>query len=371
MKDTRFAGLLTVVILLFAVGFWLGKKRQQPAAGKITERSETSTSAAPQAKSHTATVLDHSPAALLARLFDKLRSGGIAPGELDAFRRELLDADPALAIVAMVKFLATGQDALTGESFIVGKDGELTGTPTMRALMLDLLGRLCKQTRTGEAATVSRALLEKKTSADEWALALRNVAWSTPNDRAFLAAKTRELLHHEPWRQQPSGGYYEAFDVAVYLRDASFVADFSPLVQGEDKNLQRGASVALDRLAEMAPLDVMNYLNTNPAELAAKPFLRADYFSKADLTQPPQRAAMETYLARADVATDEKAKMLAVLASPGSFASDTLLTPPPSADDEPPQRAASIHQAATDWLKTNHFPTLTQPLLHLLANTAQ
>ncbi len=370
MKNSRFAALLALVLLLFAIGFWLGNKGRQNAAGKSPAQPKPSATAGAQPTRPTTTVLDHSPTALLARLFEKLRNGSLAPGELDAFRRALLDADPAQAIVAMVKFLATGQDALTGEGFLVGKNGELSGSPTFRALMLDLLGRLCKQTGTDEAATVSRALLEKKTSADEWALALRNIAWATPGDRVFLAAKTHELIRHQPWRQQPSGGYREAFDVAVFLRDPSFISDFSEIVQGEDKSLQRAAAMALDRLAEMAPLDVMNFLNANPAELAAKPFLRADYFSKADLAQPAQLTAMETYLARPDVAPKEKAKLLAVLASPGTFASDNLLTPPPAAEDVP-QRITSLHKAATDWLKANRFPDLTEPLLRLLANTAE
>jgi hypothetical protein len=92
--------------------------------------------------------------------------------------------------------------------------------------------------------------------------------------------------------------------------------------------------------------------------------LRADYFSKADLSQPLQRAAMETYLARPDVAVAEKAKMLAVLASPGSFASDTLLSQPPP-DEFPPNRIAALRTTVDEWLQTARFPQLYGPLLQL------
>ncbi len=314
--------------------------------------------------------LDLSPAAQLARILDKLRAGTLSPGELDAFRRAILDGDPAQSIAAIVKFLASGQDALTGETFAPGKGGELGGAPTLRVLLLDLIGRICKTTKGNEAAEVSRALLEKKTSADEWAIALRNVAWAAPGDRAFLAAKSREMLHYQPWRQQPSGGFLEAFDVIVYSRDATFVTDLAEIVRSDDKALQRSAGMALDRLAEMAPLDVMNFLNTNRAELADKPFLRADYFSKADLSQAAQRAAVEDYLSRPDVAAREKTKLLAVLASPGSFAADALLTDPPPAED-PPQRSAGLMQAVGDWLKANRFPELNPSLQQLQERLAQ
>lgn len=373
MKNPRPLVVATLVILLVAVGVWLGvrMKDRAPFARQTSSATKAETSAIDAVKTApNATSPDLSPSAQLARILDKLRAGTLAPGELDAFRRALLAADPAQAAAAIVKFLATGQDALTGESFALGKGGELGGAPTIRVLLLDILGRICKTTKGGEAAEVSRALLEKKTSADEWAVALRNVAWASPGDRSFLAAKSREMLRYQPWRQQPSGGFLEAFDVIVFSRDATFVTDLAEFVRGEDKTLQRSAGMALDRLAEMAPLDVMNFLNTNRAELADKPFLRADYFSKADLSQPAQRAAVEAYLSRPDVAAREKGKFLAVLASPGSFAADTLLTDPPPADD-PPQRSAGLQQAVGDWLKTNRFPELNLSLQQLQERLAQ
>ena len=373
MKNLRQLVVVTLVLLFVFVGAWLILLKQNRAEpGQQTPPSTKTENPADAAGKTTPSTppLDLSPAAQLARILDKLRAGTHSPAELDAFRRALLAADPAQAITAIVKFLATGQDALTSESFALGKGGELGGAPTLRVLLLDILGRICKTTEGPEAAAVSRALLEKKTSADEWAVALRNVAWGTPGDRAFLAAKSREMLHYQPWRQQPSGGFLEAFDVIVFSRDATFVTDLAEIVRGDDKTLQRGAGMALDRLAEMAPLDVMNFLNTNRAELADKPFLRADYFSKADLSQPAQRAALEAYLSRTDVDAREKGKLLAVLASPGSFAGDTLVTDPPPEED-PPQRSAGLKQAVGEWLKTNRFPELNPSLQQLQERLAQ
>ena len=80
--------------------------------------------------------------------------------------------------------------------------------------------------------------------------------------------------------------------------------------------------------------------------------------------------AVEAYLARADVAAEEKAKLLAVFASPGSFVGDTLVTEPAAADD-PPQRAAGLRTAVGDWLKGSRFPELTAPLLQLQQSLAE
>jgi hypothetical protein len=120
--------------------------------------------------------------------------------------------------------------------------------------------------------------------------------------------------------------------------------------------------VALDRLAESAPLDVMQKLNSQPQLFADYPFLRADWFAKADLREPAQRAAFETYLARPDVTLQEKSKALKALASPGQFISDNLLTtPPPPGDDA--AREAAVLDAASDW--SRRFPQLGAPLTSL------
>lgn len=368
MKIARVLLLAGLVAFLAIAGYVLGK-RMQGGAGLRPSGATPSAAKTGDGFDHPAAP-DRSPAGLLARVFEKLRTGGLAPGELDWLRRQLLDAVPADAMAAITSFLATGQDARTGEIFELAKGGELGGAPTMRVMLLDLFGRICRGTGSDEAEVVARLLLERKTSADEWAVALRNIAWSAPGDRAYLAGKMRDMLGYQPWRQQPAAGFLEAFDIIVFTRDVTFVTDLATMVQSEDEALKRAAAVALDRFSDMAPLDVMTYLNEHPAEFADRPFLRADYYSKADLSQGAQRAAVEAYLGRPDVSMAEKDKLLSVFASPGSFVGDTLVTQPPP-EEGSSQRLAALQKAVDEWLKANRFPSLTGPIANLRGKLTQ
>jgi hypothetical protein len=360
---------VALLALLIAAGYLLGRYFEKSRGIEDTAKratDENGSAASPRFSESRGL----SPADFLSHIFDRLRSGNLQRGDLAALRRMLLAADPHEAMAAILSFLATGQDARTGESFGIQKGGGLSGAPTFRVMLLDLLGRIARGAGSDDAAAFSRALLTRKTSADEWAIALRNVAWNSPDDRAFLAAKMHEMLDYQPWRQQPSAGFLEAFDVIVFTKNATFSADLAAMVTGEDDSLTRAAAAAMDRLSEMAPLDVMNYLNGHPTEFADRPFLRADYYSKADLSQFQQRQAVEAYLARSDVTVAEKQKLLSVFASPGSFVGDTLVTNSTD-DDDPPQRTAALRAAVGDWLKADRFPDLANSLAQLQQRLAE
>ena len=297
------------------------------------------------------------------RLLTLLQSGA-NPAELAALKRELLASDPDASIAAIISFLASGRDASTSLDFQLGERGALDAAPTLRTMLLDVLGQIARTSRSDAAAKYARTLLESKTSADEWALALRNVAWHDPTATPYLAGKMRELLAHAPWRERPSAGMLEAFDVIVFAKDASFIPDLADAQRAGQRDLSHAAAIALDRLAEQTPLDVMNYLNTHPTTLATSPMLRADYYAKADVSQPAQRAALEVYLGRPDIAPAEKEKLLKAIATPASFVSENLLTEsaPPPADDGAAARRDALGKVASDWLTTNRFPDLTAPL---------
>ena len=282
--------------------------------------------------------------------------------------KQLLESSPlAEAIPAIREFLASNQDATTSMVYAVGSGGRLQTAPSLRTFLLDELGFLCKRGGDSQASlAVAQEILASPTSADEWSLALRNVAWASPDSAAFLNAKFRELLGQSQWLQNPSPGVLEAFDVPVYTQDPASISLLVPLLSQQPEtasSLSRAAAVALDRLAEQSPLAVMNYLNSNTAVLSDMGMMRADYFSKANLSDPSQRVALETYFARTDVTDAEKAKSVEGLFSPGSFVSDNLLTSTPPAPD-PALQMQILGQFANEWSK--RFPKVGLQVKRLL-----
>jgi hypothetical protein len=295
-------------------------------------------------------------------LFERLRRNELDHEPLAARRAELLQEDSHALLGAIREFLATGQDSATGAPFAVAPGGgDLATAPTFRVWLLDLAGAIDQVARTGEAAAISREILATKRSPEEWAVALRNIAWAEPEAAPYLAAKFREMVSYQPWVAAPTAGLLEAFDIAVFSGDPALIPVFADLLRGSQPALRRAAGVALDRLAENAALPVMTYLNTHPEILADRPMLRADYFAKADPAQLAQRAALETYLARRDVSVAEKTKLVKALAAPGSFISDNLLTSR-RALTEDATRISGLDRALNEWLAANRFPELAPVL---------
>ncbi len=379
MKTKPLVLFLLALPLLIAAGFYFARSgadfplgprhratptaREQTANAPALQRPGATVQVSPEATSPSMP----SPSARLLKMIEAALAtlqGGPNAAALEELRRALLGAEPGQSIAAILDFLTAGGDAATGEEFTIGEGGKLTGAPTMRVLLLDLLGQLSKTARNDSAAKFSRSLLAAKTSADEWAMALRNVAWSEPAAKPYLAGKMREMLTHEPWRARPTAGMLEAFDVVVFTKDPTLVPDLAEVQQNGPRELQYAAAIALDRLAEQGPLEVMTYLNTHPTELADRPLLRADYYAKADLSQIAQRAALEVYLGRPDVTAAEKDKLLKGLATPATFVSENLLTEPPVADDGAARQDA-LAKATADWLAANRFPDLRLPLEQL------
>ena len=298
--------------------------------------------------------------------FLKLQKGQATESELSALRQQLFTANPKLAIQAILQFLGTNRDAATGAEFALGPGGLLQNAPTLRVALMDWLGKIARDSRLPEAAAFARSVLNSKTSPEEWAVSLRNVAWQDPQSGAFLSVKLREMLLDSDWRKNPSAGFLESLDVAVFVKDPQWVGPLASLLRDPQPSLQRAAAVALDRLSEAAPLAVMTYLNAHPETSAERPLVRADYFAKADLSQPLHRETVETYLDRADVSLREKEKVLQGLATPASFVSDNLLTTSQPAP-EGPGRRMGLEQTVRGWIQSSRFPALRPALEKVLA----
>jgi hypothetical protein len=368
-----FSLIIGLVLTLFALIGFLQNNRTPTenlfATPNLPPRTSPEFPAPPPNNPRRASPITHPSANPIELLLSLLKKSAATETDLDSLQRFLLDSPSTLATTAILEFLESGRDASTGLEFAI-RPGGFISSPTLRILLLDTLGRIAKRNGSGPAAQLARATLEKKDSADEWAIALRNLAWQEPQSTVFLAGKIREMLNYPPWRSAPTSGLLEAFDLFVFTKDPTLTADLVALQDDPLPEIRRAADVALDRLAAANPLEIMGYLNAHPSLLADRPLIRADYFAKADLTQAGQKTALEFYLGRPDTTLEEKDKLLKALATPASFVSDNLLTDSPPELDEA-QREHAILAALHEWLTNRRFPSLQDQLLALQRRLAR
>lgn len=328
----------------------------------------------PSAATNEPAALDKASASAPARsrlqaICDELRSANAASARLKlAELRRQLAAMPVKAAVAEVRqFLDAKTDAATHLGFKLASNGTLDDAPTMRTFLLDELGRLDP----AAAADYSKIILDSKDSPDEWAVALRNLANGDSSDsgRALLAQKTGELLNYEPWQQNPSVGYLEAFDAAVYLGGTDLLPTLSSLVQKQDNPaVAHAAYLALDRLVISNPAATLAALEASPDSMDGREATRANYFARADVRDPQQRQVLESYLLNPNISPAEISTFAGVYPNANYMISANLLTPTPTPDrssltSEDAQSLAVVQQ----WLADPRFANLTPQLQRMSA----
>lgn len=280
---------------------------------------------------------------------------------LRQLRQELMAADRTESLNAVLNFLNSGKDTKTGLGFIVGQGGILEESPSLRVFLLDVLGALDPL----QGARFGRQIMTRQESADEWALAMRNVAWGDKTSNGYLSVKLTEMLSHPAWRNAPSAGFLEAFDVAVYTKSTQLLPQLGEMAQTDETPLQRAALVALDRLANVQPAQLLSYLNNNPSLLKDRALVRADYYAKADLRDPIQRHYIEAHLSDPNVNLEEKKKIVSQLPVTTGFISENLLTAPPSPDNAD-QRVQIFLEVGKKWKDANRFPELRSEIENTL-----
>jgi hypothetical protein len=265
--------------------------------------------------------------------------------------------DPQASIAAILAFLKSGQDAATGLGFLVGEGGILNEANTLRILLMDHLGSLSREAGSEAALAVARDILSQTGSADEWAISMRNIAWFDPNSREFLADRVSTMLRNEDWRENPTAGMLEAFDLIVHTGAMDLVPELDRLLDLEDSSLSRAAGVALDRLAITHGLELTTLLNQRPELLADTPLQRADLFAHANLADAAQRQQAEAYLLRPDLSAGERQEYLASLVQNGQFISNNLVTPftPPESPEDAGNRLNLLSGTLNNWLADGRF----------------
>jgi hypothetical protein len=281
---------------------------------------------------------------------------------LAELRAELSAMPTNEAVAAIRQFLDSKADADTHLGFKVAQNGLLDEAPTLRTFLLDELARLDP----AAAADYSKVILSSMDSPDEWAVALRNLAWgdTSADARALLEEKTGELLNNQSWQQNPSAGYLEAFDVAVYLGDSQLLPTLSNLInQPNNPAVAHAAYLAMDRLVINNPATMLATLETQPNLMQGYETTRADYFARANVSDPQQLQILENYLLNPQISPPEIAAFAGIFPNANYMISPNLLT-----QTKTPNRAALVSRDAASlsvvqqWLADPRFASLRPSL---------
>ncbi len=338
------------VAALLAGWLWLNAKR--PALPVAPARGLTNGVAAAQAEASATPVGEDK----LKMAANKLAGASDAAGKNSA----LIELKSALAsgsvsepARAIRQLLDSKMDAPTGRGFKIGKGGMLTEAPTLRAWLLDQLAQIDP----AAAAEYAKIILQSKDSPDEWALALRNLALgdASKEARALLAGKTGELLGAKDWQQNPAASYLEAFDTVVFLGGTDFVPTLAGLVSTQDNPaLAHAAFLTLDRLVIHDPTAMLSTLLEHPALMSGREQTRADYFARADVSNPKQLELLQNYLLQ--TSTAERQQFAGVFPNANFMVSANLLTQSPALDQgEIKKRDAESLKVVQQWLADPRF----------------
>jgi hypothetical protein len=295
---------------------------------------------------------------------------GAARGLLAELRAYLTSLPRAEAVAVTQGFLNAGADAPTALDFKLTPDGSLTEAPTLRVWLLDTLGEIDR----AAAADYATGILARAGSPDEWAVSLRDYARvrTTPGDTAFLELKLRQMLGNAAWRQKPSAGFLEAFDTIVHLGGTRFTPDLTQMVRDRDNRaVAHAAFLTLDRLVLHDAPAVLEQLQAQPGLMEGREQTRANYFARADVRDPRQRAVVESYLLDPARSPVELQTFAGLYPSGNYMISNNLLTKPVTPTQA--ELAAHDRQALATverWLADPRFEKLKPQLEQIRTRVA-
>ncbi len=274
---------------------------------------------------------------------------------LGDLKAQVHDAPPDAAAASIIAELRTGEDAATGLAYAVGAEGVMEETPSYRTALLDLLG----QTDPFLSADYARELMADTASADEYSMALRNLAWANfggqlDNElRGYFSA----MVARDDWRKNPTTGFLEAFDVAVATQSVdqvvNIIGEIPESATENDLLLVGGAAfVALDRLIVANPSKLVEAFRSNPQLLSDEPVHRASIMSRLDVRKADQAALLRDYLKKREHGAGELEYFAEIFPNTNYFSSHRLITPWQSglSISEVDQLDRATVQALTAWL---------------------
>jgi hypothetical protein len=302
--------------------------------------------------------------------FSRLRDGLDSRGNfenLKQLQQKLRSMPPQQAVAWIQGFLKNGTDKHTGLTFRISSDHTLSEWPTFRTFLLDALFSIDPRA----AATISREILTAATTADEWALALRNVGLvdNTPETNAYLSERAETLIADPAWQAAPTVGYLNAFDVLVHTNATGSTPLLSSLIQRKDRNdLAHAAFLTLDRLVQRKPVDELSRLASDFPLQQSRPEMTAQQFARADLRDTAQREIVKTWLLHPARTDTELQAFAGVYPNNNRFVSTNLLT----TETQQPRTDPAAHdrealEIVTNWVQDPNF-ALVKPHLTSIQN---
>ena len=374
--SNRFLIGVASILAVAALVAWLWHREAQPTPPQTVATSAMTNAISPPASSTTPTTAS-SPTILTNSNLRKIYGSLQIASDAAAARKELADLRAMLsampkneAVAAIKQFLDSKSDASTHLGFKVARNGLLDDAPTLRTFMLDELAQLDP----AAAADYAKIILASKDSPDEWAVALRNLARGdmSADGRVLLEQKTTEMLQYEPWQQNPSTGFLEAFDAAVYIGGTSLMPTLTDLVRQQDNPAVAHASfLALDRLVINNPTTTLTALLADPNSMQGRETTRADYFARADVRDPQQKQVLENYLLNPKTASAEIDAFAGIFPNANYMISPNLLTQPQTPDHSTlVNRDAESLLVVRSWITDPRFVQLLPSLQKLQARLA-
>jgi hypothetical protein len=245
---------------------------------------------------------------------------------LKALKASIHALPPDVAAATLIAWLDAATDAPTLLGFKVGAEGVMDENPTFRTCLLDLLG----QTDPGASLPYSQDLLAAKPGPEEYALALRNIAWLNPDgaQTALLRQAFLSLLNDPALSTQPSPGYLESFDVAVAVANADLVRallDHQTPLRGNEA-LSRTTFIALDRIMLRTPEAILEAFAADPRFLADQPNWRASLLARLDPSNPAHVEQLRHYLLKTPHAETELSYFASIYPLANFFEGNRLVT---------------------------------------------
>ena len=225
-------------------------------------------------------------------------SAGEIRDRLTATRIAWTEMDPQSLSEALKLLLETGGDADTGMDFKVGVHGFLTGWPTARVFLLDVLAASDPEM----APVIARKVLDETASADEFAVALRSLTREGMGraENSELLARFGQMLERREWHS--SRGFAEALDLARLVGSP----DAAHRLATWEGN-PRLKDMALNEFAADHSQSMLEILSNDPGLTGVT---RANLMARADPADPRQLEAVDTYLKNPELAADEAAAFL-------------------------------------------------------------